>query len=224
MGWLCVMSLAPAVIILTYKIWLPLPAAFLLVKDHLRTADCIAVLDGDSFYRIKRAARLYELGYAKKIIATVTPEPNKKFRDSYYFRNRVLGVGDMTEQEFTLKAFRYFGMEPDAIRFAAAKVTSTYEEALVIKEVLRDEKFRSLILVTSTYHMRRALMIFRHVFKGSGIEIFHSTAVNDRYDPKHWWRRERDVKQVTLEGLSMIQNLLYHILLGKGHTSFDTVR
>jgi len=206
----------------TYRLWLPLPATCLLMKDNIRKADCIVLLRGDAYFRFKKAVELYDEGYSKRIVISILPEREEELREYYHFKNRVLGLKDIPPKEFTLKAFRYFGKNPKGILFTDKTVTSTYDEAVATRDYMLKEKLRSLILVTSTYHTRRALMIFRMVFRGTGIKIYNCTARNEAYRPDSWWRSEKDVKAVSLEYMSIPYNFFYHFLLGKKRTRFDS--
>ena len=64
-------------------------------------------------------------------------------------------------------------------------------------------------------------MLFNLVFKGTGIQIYHATAVNELYHPLQWWAKEKDARAVLIEYASMVHNLFYHFVFKKGRTSFD---
>ena len=54
--------------------------------------------------------------------------------------------------------------------------------------------------------MRQNLLLFKLVFKGSGIKIYHATAETEIYDPPHWWRKARDAKRMIEEYISLFYN------------------
>ena len=207
-------------LVLTRETWLPIPGTYLLVKDNPEKADCIVPLSGDAALRYTKASELYRDGYSKKIIVSVIPE-EEKASEEYNFRFRVAGAKDMSGREFAAAAFQYLGVAPEDVHVASIEATSTYDEAVAAKRVLSKKGYKSLILVTNTYHMRRALTIFRAVFRDSGIRIYNSTAPNDLFDPYHWWRRERDVKTVSQEYFSIVYNFIYHFVIKKDRTAFD---
>lgn len=210
------------ILIVSYRIWLPIPGAFLLVKDNIHKTDCIVPLRGDPYFRLKKVVELYNEGYSKNIVVSVLPERGEELREYYNFSNRVLGLKDMAPGEFCLKAFEYLGKDSKDIYFTDYETTSTYDEAIATRDFMLKKGFKSLILITSTYHMRRTLMIFRLVFKGTGIKIYNCTARNLKYDPDHWWLKERDVKAISLEYLAIVHNIFYHFMLRRGRTAFDT--
>lgn len=215
------LSIVSTGLALTYAAWLPLPGTLLLPKDNIREADCIVPLAGDTYVRFAKAAELYKRGYSKSIVLSIEPDREKRF-DDRHFMVRLFLSKDISEKEFTAAALKFFGIEPDDIHFTRQEITSTYEEAVATKEQMISQGLESLILVTSPYHTRRALMIFKRVFKRSGIVIYHSTANDALYDPHHWWKRERDVKKIFEEYVSIVYNFLYHFILGKGRRAFDT--
>ncbi len=208
-------------IIISFKIWLPLAATFLLAKDNVGKADCIVPLRGDLYYRFKKAIELYEDGYADSIVISVLPELEKVESDYCAVKMRIYGVNKLSRRDFTLKAFKYFGKDPKGIYFTDQAITSTYEEALATRDLMLDKGFKSLILVTSGYHTRRALMIFRAVFRGSGIKIYNCSAGRELLNPRTWWKKEDEVKFILQEYLSMVHNTIYHFILKKKRTSFD---
>jgi len=211
-----------ACVILTYRIWLPLPGTLLLVKDNYEKSDCVVPLGGDEYFRFKKAVDLYKEGFAKYIVFSPSPEREKDWVEFYNFEERVRGLNDVTARDYAIKAFEYFGMDSKNLYLTPHECTSTFDEAEAAKKYLIAHGYKSMILVTSTYHMRRALLIFKLVFKGTGIKVYNCTAKSDILDPYHWWRRERDVKMVFEEYVFTAYNLIYHFLLGKGKTAFDT--
>ena len=210
------------ILILSSDLWLSIPGTFLCVKDNIQKADCIVPLRGDLYSRFEKTVELFNRGLSEKIVVSVLPGRRKDSREHTSVVLRVYGIEEATPAEFTLITFRYFGKSPQDIFITDRNVTSTFEEAVVTKEFMIKKGFKSLILVTSHYHMRRALMIFKLVFRGSGIKIYNCTAGRELIDTHHWWHREYEVKTVIQEYLSVFHNFIYHFLLKKGRTSFDS--
>lgn len=210
------------IIIITYGLWLPVPGTFLLVKDNIQKADCVVPLGGEPYFRYKKAVELYEQGYSKNIVVSVTPERQEELREYYNFKYRLLGIEDLSPRELASRGFKYFGKDSHGLYFTDYEVTSTYDEAVATRDLVLKKGFKSLILVTSTYHMRRAMMIFHFVFKGTGVEIYNCTAESVLWNPRQWWLKERDLKVISQEYLSIAYNIFYHFILRKGRTSFDT--
>lgn len=207
----------------TYRVWLPLPGKFLTAKDDVAKADCIVPLGGGEYFRFKKAAELYNNGYSERMVFSVVPDAKEDQDDFYNFARRLWGLRDLRQKDYAMRAFKYFGVNTKDVYLTGATVTSTFEDAEAAREYLTEKGYKSCIIVTSNYHMRRALIIFWMVFRGSGIKIYHSSAADPGFDAARWWTREKYVKTMAEEYLSIAYNILYHFVLGKKRTSFDTV-
>jgi uncharacterized SAM-binding protein YcdF (DUF218 family) len=69
--------------------------------------------------------------------------------------------------------------------------------------VAKQKKWRSVIVVTSNFHTRRARYIFAHVFpKDTAIRI--TGARDGDFDPDRWWEKRISVKDLTREIAGML--------------------
>jgi uncharacterized SAM-binding protein YcdF (DUF218 family) len=207
------------VIIASYKLWLPLPGRFLLLRDNIQKADCIVPLLGDPYFRFRKAVELYKDGYAKNIIVSYLPEKEYEYES---FFNLIYGIKIPPPKEYIFLIFNYFGKDRQGVYLSNFPSTSTYEEAVAAKEIVTKKGFHSLILVTSGYHARRSMIIFKSVFRSTGVRIYNCTAKDEFYNPNHWWAKESDVREVILEYSALIHNYIYHFILKKGRTAFDS--
>lgn len=211
-------------LVVLFPFWIPWPGKLLTVENQIRKADCIVVLRGDTYHRTQQAVELYRAGYAPKIVLSPLSEKETEFWEYQNLRYRILGLEEITTTEYAKRAFQYFGMENlENLEFTPYEITSTFDEALATREWMRQKGYRSMLLVASAYHMRRTLILFGLVFRGTGIQIYPVTAPNPLYHPERWWLRERDVKSVLEEYVSLVFNLLYHFVFKKHVTPFDTV-
>lgn len=210
-----------ALLALTYTKWLPLPANFLLVKDNVKKADCIIALGGDPYLRIQRAAKLFKEGYAPRIIVPVIPPRDSTLSDYYNFDYLIYNLKDISMHDYAVRAYNFFGVKEENLFFVPISSTTTFSESLASKKFMLDNGFKSLIVVTSGYHGRRALMIFNTVFRGTGIKIFNSTAENEVYNPDAWWRKEDDVIAIMEEYIASVHNIIYHFIFKRGISDFD---
>jgi uncharacterized SAM-binding protein YcdF (DUF218 family) len=194
-----------AVVFFTRHYWLPLPGTLLIVPDRLGKADCIVLLRGDDYVRFKKSVELLNEGYSSRIVVSEAPGINRESRLIY----SVSGLDKLSSKDLVLKYFEHFGKNPDGIIFTDSLVTSTFNEALATRTRMQKEGFKSLVLVTSEYHMRRALLIFKWAFRKTGIEIYHATA-GSNYEPSKWWTREADVRRVAQEYGSYLVDFVYY--------------
>ena len=114
------------------------PQKFLTVESGSVKADAIIVLGGDSQERTARASELFQQHAAPRII--------------------VSGAGDdQISRQFLIQG----GVPASAIELESRSRT-TKENAQFTAKLLRAQKVKSAIIVTSWYHSRRALACFRH--------------------------------------------------------------
>lgn len=68
-------------------------------------------------------------------------------------------------------------------------VSGTHQEAVLLRDFSVAQGVRSIIVVTSPYHTRRALWILRRVFDGSGVDVRVVAATPDAATPRPatWW-------------------------------------
>jgi len=65
---------------------------------------------------------------------------------------------------------------------------STMEDAVVAVRGARSAGFRSVLVVTSPLHTRRAAWIFSRVFAGSGVELGVYPSDSLYFDYRQWWK------------------------------------
>ena len=148
-------------------LWWPVAwgAALLLVeRRELPRADAIAVLGGGAAYveRTRHAARLFREGRAPVVLLTNDGELGGWSPDEQ--RNPLF-------HERAARELERAGVTAASVRLLPGTVSGTYEEASALRDYAAAHGLRSLIVVTSLYHSRRALWALRRAFRGSGIEV-----------------------------------------------------
>lgn len=176
------------VVLITVLAW-PLlawiAARVLIVRAELPHADAILVLAGSSTYleRTRKAAALFAEGRAPVILLT---------------NDNVMGGWSNADQrnlffiERATRELRNSGVPADRIEVVPQFVTSTYSEAVAAREHAAARGWRSIIVVTSAYHSRRALWTFRRVFHDSNIAIGIDPAPAGQDTPPlftWWWHK-----------------------------------
>ena len=157
------------------------------IEDPLERADAIIVLSDDNFYadRATRAAELYRHGMAPIVVAS-----GRKLRP-------YAGIAELMEHDLAER-----GVAKDKILRIAHDAENTREEAQALAQQAVERKWRSVIVVTSNYHTRRARYIFTHVFP-PGIGVRVTGARDGDFDPEHWWQRRVSIKELTREVTGM---------------------
>ena len=157
------------------SIWLLSRA--LVVQVSLPRADAIAVMAGAPTYfdRVAHAGRLFLDGRAPRILLTndgVRGSWSRTLqRDPFYYERAILRLNQA-------------GVPSSAIEVLPGRVTGTFEEANRISDAVQNHGFKSLIVVTSDFHTRRAFWSVRRALQGTGVEI----GVEPAASSGDWWR------------------------------------
>jgi uncharacterized SAM-binding protein YcdF (DUF218 family) len=96
------------------------------------------------------------------------------------------------------------GVSPDRVRVIDLTEPGTYGEAIAARTFARQTEIRRLVVVTTPYHTRRALAVFRAVFDGSGIEIGIEPAASSPASPERWWATPYDRAYVAYEWAALV--------------------
>jgi len=157
-----------AIAILGYELCLH-AGWFLVCSGAPQPADLILVIGGD-FYgpRVLKAADLALQGYAPLVL--ITGPPYQRDRSEAEF-----AIDFLTSKGYPRRLFQAFGHHAD----------STVAEATVVGAELQRRRVHRVILVTATYHSRRADIVFRLFCPG--IHFISVSAPDPHYDPDHWW-------------------------------------
>jgi len=92
----------------------------------------------------------------------------------------------------------------------SADVDSTAEEADVLVKCIGQQGWRSVVLVTSDYHSRRAGMIWRRTMREQRVGFLMAVhAVADpEFHPAGWWRERRSAKTWFMECTKLVWTLV----------------
>jgi uncharacterized SAM-binding protein YcdF (DUF218 family) len=166
------------------------PARWLVVADPPRWADAAVVLAGDPDYeRTKTASRLLLEGQVGLLIVT-GGEP---------------GPGDSAEslRDVAIRA----GVPPERIRMEQVS-RSTRGSMEAIRPILEQDRIRSVAVVTSPYHQRRAVWTARKTLRG--VEVVSRPADPAGWKPEGWWKTRWNRTIV----LGEYAKLAYYVLRG----------
>jgi uncharacterized SAM-binding protein YcdF (DUF218 family) len=178
-------------------------AEALVVSEELQRADALVVLAGSSAYveRTARAAELYREGRAPAVVLTNDGQLSGWSNESQ---------SNPTFVERARAELVRGGVPPERIEALPRRVGSTHDEAVLLREYAGERRMRSLLVVTSAYHSRRALWTFRKAFEGSGVAVGVSTVELEREKPSPgtWWLSPRGWQSVAGE---YVKTVYYHL-------------
>jgi uncharacterized SAM-binding protein YcdF (DUF218 family) len=161
-------------------------ATRLAVVDPLQHADAIVVLAGESGERVVEGVHLWREGWAPLIVMSGG-----------------LGEGNVTLAELMRRQAVSLGVDEHHI-VVQDRSTDTGEDARYVAQLARQRGFHRVLLVTSPYHARRALWLFRRELAGTGIEVVSRPVRASWFRTSAWWTRKADRKVVLMEYLKEV--------------------
>lgn len=154
---------------------------YLVISDELTPADIIFVLNGDYTTRPFTAADLYKQELAS-IVVIARSEDLPPVQ---------LGILP-NDTDVSVTIMERLGVQTGNIVILPfpGGVTSTFEEAEVLREYAVTANIRRVILVTSAFHTRRASWIFNKELSGLDIAIEMAAAPYRDFNAGNWWQSE----------------------------------
>lgn len=188
-----------AVLIWPVVAWMA--ARELIVTVDLPKADAIVILSGSSTYveRTHKAAELYNEGRAPLVVLTDDNTrggwSSSEQRNPYFVER---AHAELIKQ----------GVPPDKIRVAPGVAESTHSEAAIIRDYALAHGLRSVLVVTSGYHSRRAFHSLQQSFAGSGTLIGISPTQSQTPGPSLWWLHLDGWRSVAVEYVKLVYYLV----------------
>ena len=161
-------------------------AGSFLIVDAPRRSDTILVLAGETDRRPQRALELLDEGYGRQIVLDVPSNAR---------------LYEFTQIELAQK---YIQDLPQAasVSICAIDGLSTKDESSDAEKCLQREGAKSVLIVTSDFHTRRALEIFRRELPGREFSV--AAARSDEGFGSRWWTHRQWAKTFVDEWLRLI--------------------
>lgn len=166
---------AAALIFFGHSFILNKAGEYLYKKDELKPADVIVVLAGEETERVEYGVKLFKEGWARK--------------------DRIIMAGGPVVWKYSWASLmkehaRFLGVPEKAV-LLEDRSRSTEEDAKFTNAILNKNGYKTIILVTSPYHSKRASKIFRKVL-GRDIEIINAPSEKSWFKFDEWWKSRRD--------------------------------
>lgn len=157
---------------------LRLAGNFWIEGDSPQVSDAIVILSDDDFSadRAARAAQLFKEGFAPRIVAS-----------GRYLRPYA-SIAELMQRDLTDR-----GVPASAVVLFPIHVRDTREEAVALSQFLSTRGWKKILVVTSSYHTRRARYIYERILP-PGFELCIISAPDSEYDPDNWWRSRESQK------------------------------
>ena len=144
--------------------------------DAPQPADVILVLAGETDRRPARALQLLDQGFGRRVVIDVPAAA------------RIYGF---TQLELAEKYVEHLP-QAASVRVCSIKGLSTREESHDVGKCLAPEEGSRVLIVTSDFHTRRALSIFRNEVRGKFFSV--AAARDDTQFGTRWWTNRQWAK------------------------------
>ena len=173
-------------VLIGLSVGLAAKAGSFLVVDAPRPSDVILVLAGETDRRPQRALELLAQGYGRRVVLDV-PTTAKLY--------------EFTQIQLARK---YVEDLPQGALVSVCPIDglSTKDESKDAEKCIARDGARSVLIVTSDFHTRRALSIFRK--EAPGHEYSAAAARNDEQFGARWWTHRQWSKTFVDEWLRLI--------------------
>jgi uncharacterized SAM-binding protein YcdF (DUF218 family) len=175
---------------------------FLVVADVPQKSDVIVCLAGGNVERGLATADLYKRGLAPAVFLTSEEPPDG------YGLLKERGLHYPENVDLLLMVLRGLGVPDAALLEGHRRITSTYDEAILVKALVEKHGFGSVILVTSPAHSRRVWMTFKKALREEDCRIYMVPTPYSGFNPTDWWKEEKYLREVVLE----YQKLFFYLL------------
>lgn len=157
-----------------------------LVVDTPQPSDVILVLAGETDRRPAHALKLLDQGYGRRVVIDVPAATS---------------VFGFTQVELARK---YIENLPESALVGICPIVglSTREESHDAERCMADEVGARVLIVTSDFHTRRALSIFRHEVHGKSFSVAATRDV--RQFGSRWWTNRQWAKTCFDEWLRLV--------------------
>ena len=170
--------------------WSVRSAGTLLVLTRpLGRPDAIISLASHEWERLPTTARLAKASTSAQVILTL-PRPATVFN-----------CHDCSGRVGRLERL---GVSSERVRIIPLQEPGTYGEAVAALTFARETDVQRVVVVTTPYHTRRALAVFRTVFDRSGIEVGIEPAASSPARPDRWWATPYDRAYVAYEWAALV--------------------
>jgi uncharacterized SAM-binding protein YcdF (DUF218 family) len=162
--------------------------------EPLTASDVIVVISGDEAQsRYRDGVTLYRAGWAPRLIFSGAAWDGG-FSNAEIMRSMALSEG-----------------VPASAILVEPEGEDTYGNAVNTRGLMVARGLHSAILVTSPYHLQRAILTFRGVFEGTDIRIIGRSAPDGAWRKTNWWLNA-DTRELTFREL---EKLGYVTLTGR---------
>ena len=185
-------ALAAAIFLLIAAILIPRAGAWLVVADPLVKADAIIVLGGTMYERQLEAVDLFHDQWAPRIYLF------REIADWGEVELLKRGIAYTRSVDVQIDAMLRLGVPRDAIH-VLDQANSTAEESTHVLNLVTQQNYSRVIIVTSKQHTRRARLVMRRRLDGTATQVIVRGSRYDLSDVDRWWANRSTLRFTLFE-------------------------
>ena len=174
----------------------------LVVANPVASADVIVVAIDAREAGVLEAADLFHRGVAPQVAVFAEPP-------------------DEVDREFIRRGVPYFDAAAWSIEQLGAlgvthvvripvEVAGTEDEGQVLPGWLKQRRFRSVVLVTSSDHSRRVGRVLRRALNGQPVTLIVHPSRYSKFDPERWWQTRGNLRTGIIELQKLVIDVVLH--------------
>lgn len=175
---------------------------YLIVEHSPQESDLIVCLAGGNIERGLATIDAFRRGLAPKIFMAKEEPP-----DGYELL-RERGVDYPQNADLMIMLLEQHGIPGSAFVTSDRPVVSTLDEAEYVRDMVFKGGYKSLILITSPTHSRRAWLTYKKVFEGTNVRILVLPSSYSEFNSEDWWTQRKYLRAVIIE----YQKLIYYTI------------
>lgn len=166
---------------------------FLAREDPLTKGDAIFVLAGTQMTRPLEGADLYLEGYAPRLVLS------REVLEPAFAIIKRRGATVSSQVERARDVLIGLGVPATAIILPDRLHDNTAAEAITLRGLAQANHWRTVIVVTSKFHLRRAGFAMERELSGTGVRVLMRGSRYDDARPEQWWRQRGDIRDILSE-------------------------
>jgi hypothetical protein len=175
----------------------------LVVADDPGPADIVVVATGADGAGVLEAADLVHSGVAAQVAVFADPPDSTVDRE---FIRRGIPYEDAAAR--SMRQLRALGVEN--IQQIPRALAGTEDEGRVLPEWCDQNRFRTVVVVTTSDHSRRLRRVLRRSMKGHETRVRVHPARYSPFDPNRWWETRGGTRTEVVELEKLLLDILLH--------------
>lgn len=175
----------------------------LVVANPVTSADVIVVAVDARKVGILDAADLFHQGVAPQVAVFAT-YPDEGVDKELIKR----GVPYFDIGAWSVRALKVLGVTH--VMLIPQEVLSTEHQGNILLGWLKQHRFRSVVVVTSSDHSRRVSRALHRALKGQTVTLIVRPSRYSKFDPENWWQTRENLKTGIIELQKLFIDFVLH--------------